>query len=163
MAPGTCHGYVRILQREIRQVVREARLVELIDVGVAAQVLGMAAAALAGGCLRHPAVITGLGADISGDFLVTVETQGGLARAVGTVVAVTAFAFDLGVGLGYRPGHDELFDVRGVHSRCEQRGEQHKQQRLRREPRSEHAVALLGSVHVHGNHMHDAGGNQHEK
>ena len=163
MAACACNGYMRILQWDFRQVVREAGLVELVDVGVAAQMLGVATAALAGGGLGHPAVVTSLGADIGSDFLVTVETQGRLTRAVGAVMAVTAFAFDLGVGLGDRPGHDELLDICGVRRGREQRGEQYKQQRLRQEPRAEHAVALLRSVHVHGNHMHDAGGNQHEK
>lgn len=123
MAAGTCDGEVSVLQREIRQVVREAGLIELVDVGVATQVLGVTTAALAGGSLWHAAVISRLGADIGGDFLVAVEAQGGLALPVGTVVAITALAFDLGVGLGDRPGHDELFDVRGVRRRSEQRGD----------------------------------------
>src|SRR3954469_11364721 len=42
------YRHVRILQRKIRQVVGKASLVELVDVSVATQVLGMATAALAG-------------------------------------------------------------------------------------------------------------------
>src|SRR3569833_440135 len=163
MASRAGHGYVGIPERKIRQLVREAGLVELVDVGVAALMFRMAAAALTGRRLGHPAVVARLGADIGSDFLVTVQAQRGLALPVGTVVTVTAFAIDLGVGLGDGPGHDERFDACGMRRGGVWRGEQHKQQRRRQGPQAEHAVSLLRSVHVHGNHMHDAGGYQHEK
>src|SRR4051812_42136425 len=99
MAARARHRDMGIQQGEIGQIVREAGLAQLVDISLAAQVLGMAAATLTGGSLRHPAVIAGSGADVSGDFLVTVETECRLAFAVGAIVAVAAFTFDLGVGL----------------------------------------------------------------
>src|SRR3569832_1983735 len=97
------HRHVRVLQREIRQVVGEASLVELVDVSVAAEVLVMATAALAGGRLGHPSMVTGFCVDIGGSGFVAIEAQCRLPLTVGTVMAIAAFAFDLGVGLGDRP------------------------------------------------------------
>src|SRR5882757_4910227 len=148
MAAAAGHRHVRIFEGEIGQVVREAGLVELVDVGVTTQMLGVAAPALTGGGLLHAAVIAGPGADVSGDVLVTFQALWSLALAVGAVVAVAAFTFELGVGLRNGPRHDEFLDAGGVRGRGEQRGEQHKQQRLRQGPWAEHAVSPR-SVHVH--------------
>ena len=94
------------------KVVGESSLAELVYVGVAALVLGMAAAALPRRAALHAAVVPGLVADVGCDFLVTVQTQCGLAAAVGAVVTVAAVALQLGVRLGDRSRHDQLLDVR---------------------------------------------------
>ena len=46
VAGAACEGHMRTLQGKVRQIVRETRLAQLVDIGVAPQVLGMAAAAL---------------------------------------------------------------------------------------------------------------------
>jgi len=48
-------SHVRILQGEVRQIVRETCLAQLVDVGIAAQMLRVAAAALTRCGLLHPA------------------------------------------------------------------------------------------------------------
>lgn len=99
MAAAARYRYVRVLQREARQIMCEARLTEFVDIGATAQMLGVAAPTLARGRLGHASVIAGPGADIRGDFLVTVQAEGGLALPVGAIMAVAAFTFDPGMGL----------------------------------------------------------------
>ncbi len=134
MACNALEGDMRVLQGEIGEVVGEARLAELVDVGVAAEVLRMAATALTGRGLLHSSVVAGLRPDVSSGVLVTVQAQGGLTVAIRTVVTVAALTFELGVRLADGTGHDELLDRGRACGRNEERGEQHEQQRLRQGP-----------------------------
>lgn len=98
-------------QRKIRLIVREARRVELSDVGIAAVMLGVTAVAFALARLRHAAVVTGFSMDVLGHILVTIQAQGGLSGAIGAVVAGRAIIFQLRVRLRDRPRHDQSFET----------------------------------------------------
>lgn len=132
--------HVRLRQREVRQVMREAGLAQFVDVSITAQMFGMAATALSGSGLGHPPVIAGFRADIGGRVLVAVEAQYGLPVPVGAVMATAAIGLDLRVRLTDGPRHDELLDVCRAASRSERRCEQGKQQRLRQGPLRKHEV-----------------------
>jgi len=88
-----------IVERELGEVVRESNLNEARDIRIAAQVLGVAPAALAPGGLPHATVITAFGADIFDDLFVTPEALRALPVTVGEVVTVRALGLDLGVRL----------------------------------------------------------------
>lgn len=77
----------------------EAGLAEPRDIGVSPVVFGMAAAALTCAGRRHASVVAGLTSDILCYVFVAVETERSLPRAAGTVVAVGAISFDLGMRL----------------------------------------------------------------
>jgi len=106
-----------IVEREVGEVVRESNLNEARDIRIAAQVLGVAPAALAPGGLPHATVITAFGADIRGDLFVTNQALRTLPLTVGEVVTVRAFGLDFGVRLGDGTGHDELLDGSRMHRR----------------------------------------------
>jgi hypothetical protein len=72
-------------------------------------------------------VVAGLGADIGRYVLVAVETEGRLPLAVGSIVAVTAGAFELGMRFAERARHDELLDGGSLRGRREKRDQQHQQ------------------------------------
>jgi hypothetical protein len=136
MARGARERHVRILQGEARQVMGEAGLVQLVDICVPAEVLGMATTALTGRRLLHSSVVAGLGTDIGRYVLVTVETEGRLPLAIGSIVAVTAGTLELGVRFAERARHDELLDGGSLRGRRERRGQQHQEQR----PQCRHVV-----------------------
>ncbi len=64
---------VGIAECEVGEVVSKLDLAESRGIGIAAQVLGVTATALAAGGLPHATVITAFGADIRGDLFVTGE------------------------------------------------------------------------------------------
>jgi len=111
---------VGIVEREVREVVSECNLAESRDIGIAAQVLGVASAALTPGGLPHATVITAPGANIFDDFFVAAQTLGALPLTIGEVVAVRAFGLDPGVRLGHWTGHHELLNAGGRGARAEQ-------------------------------------------
>jgi len=90
---------VRIEQGEVSQIVCEARLAEPRDVRVAPMVLGVAALAFTGAGRRHTSVVAGLATDVFRYVLVTVQTERGLALAIGTIVAIGTVLFDFCVRL----------------------------------------------------------------
>ena len=102
---------VGIVECEVGEVVGESDLAEACDIGIAAQMLGVAPAALTSGRLPHATVITTFGAQIRGDLLVTTQTLRALPLAVGEIVTVRAFGLDPGVRLRDRTRHDELLDA----------------------------------------------------
>ena len=114
---------VGLSQRKVAQIVSESHLTELIDVGVATQMLGVTATALARGSSRQASVVACSGFNICCDVFVTVQAQRRLPLAMRSIVTITTFTLDLGVRAGNRPGHDELLDTGSAGSRNEQRGE----------------------------------------
>ena len=119
---------VGIVECEVGEIVRESNLTESCDIGIAAQMLGVAPAALTSRSLPHTAVITAFGADILGDLLVTAQALRTLPLAVGEVVTVRAFSLDPGVRLGDRTGHDELLDAGRPGARAERQHDKHENQ-----------------------------------
>lgn len=105
------HRNMRAVERKVAQIVREAGWIQLVDVGVAPQVLGMAAAALAGLRLWHAPVIAGLAPNVGGDLLVTVQAQRGLPITVRTIVAAAAVLLELCMRAAHRPRHDEFLET----------------------------------------------------
>lgn len=121
-------GRVGPIEREIGEGVVETRGTELVDIGVATEMLGMTSAALPGACVLHPPVIARRAADIRGDLLVTVEAETGLARAIRAVVAGAAVGFELLVSPADRPRHDQLLEVGRPHAGRQQQHEERENQ-----------------------------------
>ena len=122
---------MRALQWEVGQVMTESGLAHPCDFGVAPQVLGVAAAALAGGRLSHVPVKTAFAPEIRGNLLVTREAQSILPLAIGEIVTLRAFGLDCGVRLGDRPGHDELLDAGCIGARGGRQRNTHENERSR--------------------------------
>ena len=114
------------IEREAGKLVGKSSLAQLVYVGVAALVLRMAATALPRRAALHAAVVPGLVADVGCDFLVTVQTQCGLAAAVGAVVTGAAVALQLGVRLGDRSRHDQRLDAGRPGTGAERQGEKQR-------------------------------------
>ena len=100
---------VGALEREVGQAMIEPRAIELNDVGLAALVLRVASAALAGAGIGHAPVKAQMVAHVARDFLVTIETQRGLAADVGAIVAVGAGLLLLHVRAGHFARHQQGF------------------------------------------------------
>ena len=124
-------GDVGIAEGEVGEVVVESNLAESRDIGTAAQVLGMASAALTPRGLTHATVITAFGADILSDLFVTTQALRALPLAVGEVVTVRAFGLDVGVRLGDGTGHHELLDAGRPGAWVEQQYDRQGNQRSR--------------------------------
>lgn len=131
--PERCPGAVALLtgkrrmgalEQKIGQGVVDSGRTELVDVGVAAEVLGMAAPALSGLGILHPPVVAGGAANVRRDVLVAVEAEDRLALAMGAVMTGAALRFDLFVSLAERTRHDQLLDVRRLPEGREQQENQ---------------------------------------
>ena len=107
-------GEVCVSQRKVRKIMRETGLIEPRDVGLASVVLRVTTAALARAGLWHSSVVAGLTANVFRHVFVTVETEGGLPRPIGSVVTIGALAFDFRVCLRDRAGHDQLLEGSGA-------------------------------------------------
>ncbi len=116
---------------------RESRLAQLIDVGVATPVLRVAATALTGRAALHTAVVARLIADVGGDFLVAVQAQRGLPGAVGAVVTGAAVALQLRMRFRDRSRHDQCLDAGRPGTGTERQGEK---QRRRGDPGRGHGA-----------------------
>jgi hypothetical protein len=113
-------GDVGVAECEVGEVVSESNLTESRDIGIAAQVLCVASAALTAGGLPHTAVITAFGADIRSDLFVTIQALRALPLTIGEVVTGRAFGLDPRVRLRDRTGHDELLNAGRPGARAEQ-------------------------------------------
>ena len=103
-----------VTQREVRQVVREAGLVESHDVRVAPMVLRVTTTTLPGTRREHAAVIAGFAANVLRNVFVATQTERGLPFTIGLVVAGGTILFNVGVALGERAGHDQCLESGGV-------------------------------------------------
>src|ERR1700759_1532558 len=64
-------------ERKVSQLVSEARLVELVDIGVASQMLRMTSAALTRGGFGYTSMVAGLRGNVGCDLLMADQAQGG--------------------------------------------------------------------------------------
>jgi hypothetical protein len=131
---------------------------------MSALVLGVAGTALAGARAHHAAVVVLVILDVPGDVLVAIQAQGGLRVHIAAVVAQPARFFLFDVSLGDLSGHQQRLYRCGECSR--------RRQRQRHHPGDPNGTGNfstslythhLGSVDVDGNHMHDAGDEEHEE
>src|SRR5262249_22183332 len=85
VAAGARQRRVRALEREVAEIVVELLAAQFHDVGVAAEMLGVAGAAFRGLDGWKSTVETAMLAQVAFDLLVTVETQSGLTAAITAV------------------------------------------------------------------------------
>jgi hypothetical protein len=84
---------------ESGQLVGKSGWVEFGNVGLAAVMFGVTAAALAVAGFGHPAVVAALCVDVRGDILVAFQAKTGLSPAAGAIVANGAVILESGVRL----------------------------------------------------------------
>jgi len=133
MAAHASKRRVRPAQGKLAELVTEAGHTQLVDVRAAPEMLGVTAAALSLRRPRHAPVIAAAGADVGGNFLVTIQTQCALRIAVAAVMTEAAIAFQLGVRLRHRSRHDQLLDAGSAGGLQQWAAEQQREQRLRTE------------------------------
>ena len=114
MARGAGQSGMCAPQWEVREIVIEARRIELHDVRIAAQVIGVTGAALGGCDRRGVAVQAAPLADIRRNPFVAVEAQAGLPAAVAQVVAERAMLLELLVRFGQLAWHEQRLGVDGL-------------------------------------------------
>jgi hypothetical protein len=121
-------SHVGAVEGEVRLRVVEGLRNEPGDVRVASLMLRVAAAALAGGDVRMPAVESFRRCNVCRHVLVTLETELGLVGAAERRVAGLTFVLDVGVPFDHRPWHHQRLQRRGVHHRADpEPGEQSEQ------------------------------------
>jgi len=116
-------------QIEIRAHVIEGGAVELDDVGAATKMLAVAGFALGGGDILHAPMQPDFLGDVAGSFLVAIQAQCRLARAVGAVVAERTVFFVFRMCLRHFARHQQGLDRGSVCRRqeeCRCRAKGHK-------------------------------------
>src|SRR5437588_393967 len=108
------HIDVRAAQRIVGVLVIELLVAQLHDVGGAAEMLGVAGAALRDVDAGEAAVEVAVLAQIAGDFLVTVETQLRLLAAVAAVVAERARLLVFHVSRAQLARHEKRLGIHGL-------------------------------------------------
>jgi hypothetical protein len=154
---------VRPMQLEVGTVVIELIATEFDDIARASQVLRMTRVALRQFDALELAMEAMLPANVSGNVLVTIEAQLGLAMAVAAIVALLAVLLVLLMRHTQLSGHEQCLRIDGftasygrqTRERC---ADQHC------EPLTPlHVTSRRPSVDVYGDHVDDSRGDQYEK
>src|SRR5947207_2426248 len=156
------HVDVRAAQRIVGVLVIELLVAQLHDVGGAAEMLGVAGAALRDVDAGEAAVEVAVLVQIAGDLLVTVETQLRLLAAVAAVVAERARFLVFHVSRAQLARHEKRLRIHGLSVPPCQQSRQPSEYQQRVASSLPHGWRWSASIDVDGNHMNDRRDDHHE-
>ena len=161
MAAGACESQVCAFQRKIGLMMVEGVRVEVDNISIASNMLGMAGFTGPFFDIFYAPVESSLFLDIRRDLLVAFETPFFLRVLAERLVAFFTLGFIFGVVTYHLARHDQGFQAGG--GGCQRKDGHHDSGQGRREVSFECDAHFPRSIQMYCDHMHDAGYNQHQE